>query len=322
MKFKLLTATILFSFSLSNLLAQVEQVKVRTHEIGIQTDNDSYLGQGSDQYYTNGIFIYYRQALSINNPSATRLANRVLGIELGQKMYNPQSGSVPDKEFIDRPFAAYLYAGANLNLLYKNESNLKISLQTGIIGPAALGAEAQNLIHNTFGFYTLQGWHYQVKNSFQLNFSGEYNKLLARAKWIDVSGSTYANIGTGFIGAGIGPLLRVGNFNALYNSVSTQSTASKVGLTPLHQHEVFLYYKPMYNYIGYDATVQGNIFKHTAGDEVTGTPEHSVFSQQIGVAYSGSRWVLDAGAVIHSRDVTRMVRTHKWGTVTLLYRFK
>ncbi len=30
-----------------------------SNEIGIQTDNDSYLLQGSDRYYTDGIFIYY-----------------------------------------------------------------------------------------------------------------------------------------------------------------------------------------------------------------------------------------------------------------------
>src|SRR6478609_7841281 len=99
----------------------------QTHssEIGLQSDNDSFLAQGSDRYYTNGIFIYYRHALDATKNAS--LANKVLGIEGGQKIFNAQSGGIPSVAYLDRPFAGYLYAGASLNLLYKNESNLKLS---------------------------------------------------------------------------------------------------------------------------------------------------------------------------------------------------
>src|ERR1700709_580345 len=113
-----------------------------SNEIGLQSDNDSYLAQGSDRYYTDGIYIYYRHALKINEGST--LQNKVLGFEAGQKLFNPQTGSIFYKEindprYIDRPFAAYLYVGSTLNFLYKNESNLKIGAQVGFVGPNALG---------------------------------------------------------------------------------------------------------------------------------------------------------------------------------------
>lgn len=318
MKFKAFIAAALLSLGLSPLFAQTTS---QAQEAGLQSDNDSYLGQGTDRYYTNGLFLFYRQALTIKNPASSQLANKVLGIEAGQKMFNPYSGYVPNPAEVDRPFAAYLYAGANLNLLYKNESNLKLGVQTGVIGPAALGEEAQKVIHNTFGFYDLAGWNTQIQNSFQLNLSAQYNKLLARAKWIDLSGSAYGNLGTGFTGGGVGALMRAGNFNQLFNSVSTQSTATRSGDNLLHSHELFAYYKPLFNYVGYDATIQGGLGSSKHPQEITFTPNRTLFTHEIGVAYAANRWVLNGAVTISGKQINSMRYNHQWGSVTLLYRF-
>ncbi len=299
-----------------------------TEEIGAQTDNDSYLLQGSDRYYTDGIFLYYRRALKISNSS--NLQNKVLGFEAGQKIFNPQTGSIANyagvdqPSLIDRPFAAYLYVGSTLNFLYKDESNLKIGAQIGVVGPDAYGKQVQSFVHDNFGFYHPTGWEYQVDNSFILNLSAEYNKLLARSSWIDVSLTSYANLGTGFTGAGVGPMFRLGTFNQLFNSVSTQSTAiQSAGYTRLNPHELFFYYKPQFNVVAYDATVQGSLFgTHNPNSmEITLDPERFVFSNQLGLGYSGKRFVLDAAVIFHTKDVKQMVQSHQWGTVTLLYRF-
>ena len=297
--------------------------QTRGHEFGIQTDNDSYLGQGSDRYYTNGIFFYYRKALKPSEGS--NLRNKVLGIELGQKMFNPQSGYVRDAADVDRPFAAYTYLGTTLNLLYKNESTLKLGAQLGLVGPAAGGEPVQKLIHDTFGFYTLNGWQYQIRNDVELNLSAEYNKLLARASWIDLSLASYANLGTGFTGVGAGPLIRVGNFNQLFNSVSTQSTVSAVDqISLLHKHEIFFYYKPQLNGVVYDATIQGGLFnsKDPNSLEITQTKKPFVFSQQLGVAFTTSRFTFDVAAIFHTREVKTMRHSHQWGAITGVYRFK
>jgi hypothetical protein len=309
--------TLLCLFVTLGLFAQT-----RSHEFAIQTDNDSYLGQGSDRYYTNGIFFYYRKALKADND----LQNKVLGFEIGQKMYNPQSGYVPNADFIDRPFAAYSYIGSTLNLLYKNESNLKLSAQIGLVGPAAGGEPIQKLIHNTFGFYHLNGWQYQITNDVQLNLGAEYNKLLARASWVDLSLTSYANLGNGFTGAGVGPLLRLGNFNQLFNSVSTQSTVSaqdQPGL--LHAHEIFFYYKPQVNGVLYDATIQGSLFNKNHdpnSQEVTLNKKPVIFSNQLGVAFTTSRFMFDIAAIFHTKDVEEMLRSHQWASITGAYRFK
>ena len=298
-------------------------VWAQTHssEIGLQSDNDAYLTKGADRYYTNGFFLFYRHALKTGDSSS--LGNKVLGFELGQKIFNAQSGRIPRAQYIDRPIAGYLYAGANLNLLYKNEGNLKVGAQLGVIGPASLANQAQTFIHNTFGLYPIEGWQFQIKNAVQLNLSGEYNRLLARASWIDLSLTSYANLGTGFTGAGAGPLIRIGAFNQLFNSFSTQSTAIANTTAPLHKHELFFYYKPQFNLVVYDATIQGGIFKSPAVyPEITGKIKPTVFSEEFGVAYAGSRWVFNLAVMTRSRQSQYMIVPHQWGSVTVLYRFK
>lgn len=297
-------------------------------EIGFETDDDSYLAQGSDRYYTAGTFIYFRHALKAD--SNKHLQNKVLEFSAGQKLYTPHSGSItyfglPDNpRYIDRPFAGYLYIGSSLNLLYSNESNLKLGIQAGVVGPAALGKQTQDLIHNAFGLYHPSGWEYQIDNDWELNLSAEYNRLLGRWSWADLTLTSYANLGNGLTGAGIGPMLRLGDFNQLFNSESTRSTAiHSRGFKPLNKRELFFYYKPQFNAVIYDATVQGSLFNSPSPNsmEVTQDPEHIVFSNEIGLGYSSNRIVLNAAVIFHTKDVVEMRQSHQWGSITLLYRF-
>ena len=318
MNFKLFAFSLLLGVSAMPAFSQV-----RTQEFGFQSDNDSFLAQGSDRYYTNGLFLFYRRGMEIKN--FNKIANKVLGIEIGQKIFNPISGSVPDRSYVDRPFAGYLYAGANLNLLYRDESNFKIGVQVGVIGPGAKGEAAQNVIHNTFGFYELNGWQHQIRNTPVANLSLEYNRLLARAKWIDLTAAGYANGGTAFNSLGVGPMVRLGNFNQLFNSYSTQSTATRNAIAPLHKRELFVYYKPMFNYIANDATVQGSLISSkddVTNMEITSDPKPLMLSHQVGVGFAGKRWILGFEAVFHSKDVkTQIYNTHQWGSITATYRF-
>lgn len=295
------------------------------NEVGFQSDNDSFLAQGSDRYYTNGFFLFYRHATDAKKIS-TDVANSVFGLELGQKIYNAQSGNLPDASYLDRPFAGYLYLGVSGNVLYKNETAVKLTANVGIVGPAAGGYPIQKFIHNTFGFYELNSWQYQVRNAAIVNFNLDVNKLITRGSFVDLTFTGYLNVGTGFNGAGIGPMVRLGNFNQLFQSVSTQSTASQntnPGL--LHNTEFFFYYKPQINAVLYDATAQGNIFrKHPepGTQEFVGDINHAYFGNHFGLSYASSRFVVDLSAVVNTREVKQMVKsTHQWGSVTVLYRF-
>ncbi|WP_316785451.1 lipid A deacylase LpxR family protein [Pedobacter frigiditerrae] len=314
---KKLTFAILLIFATSVCSFAQEQKS----EFGFKSDNDAYLFYGQDRYYTNGLFIYFRHATD-QKKLGEKLEKLTYEISAGQKMYNPISGYRPDPKTQDRPFAGYLYAGGNINLFYKKESILKAGLEVGTIGPDALGKEAQQLLHDIVGFYTIDGWQYQIKNELAANLSAQYTQLLHRSakKDVDFSFEGYANVGTTYSGAGAGILFRAGSINQLFNSAATNSVISNNSKTEkLVKKEIFFYAKPQINFVAYDATIQGSMFNDDS--PVTFDSKPLVFAQQLGFNYSTPRFTFDYSVLFKSKEVKSNAKAHQYGTIAMYYRF-
>jgi lipid A 3-O-deacylase len=290
-------------------------------ELGLRSDNDSYLGQGSDRYYTNGLFFNFRHALDQQNlPQG--LEKKTYEISLGQKLFNPYSGDAPDPATQDRPFAGYLYAEGAMNWFYSNESIIKASAQIGTTGKNSLGEAGQKLLHNTFGFYDIAGWDYQIKNELVLNLSGQYTKLLTRIadNAVEFSFEGYANLGTTFTGAGAALLFRTGSLNQLFNSAYTNAVIGNHAKTKaLVKREFFFYAKPQLNFVAYDATIQGSLFNNNS--PVTFSQKPLVFAQQIGADYSSQRFTVDFSVIFKTKEIKSTAKAHQWGSLGLFYRF-
>lgn len=291
------------------------------NEFGFKSDNDAYLFYGQDRYYTNGLFINFRHAAD-QQKLGKNLEKVIYEFTVGQKMYNPGSGSAPIPALHDRPFAGYLYAGSNVSLFSKNESILKFGLELGTVGSDALGKEAQELLHKIVGFYELAGWQYQIKNELAANFTAQYTKLLTRASdnKIDLSLEGYANIGTTFSGAGAGILFRTGRINQLFNSSTTNAVISNNSTNnKLVKNEFFFYAKPQINFVAYDATVQGSMFNNNS--PVVFDVKPIVFTQQIGFNYSSPRFTFDYSILFKSKEIKSVAKAHQYGTISMFYRF-
>lgn len=291
------------------------------NEFGFKSDNDSYLGFGSDRYYTNGLFINFRHAINQNKLSP-KTEKIIYEINAGQKMYNPYSGYAPNPTKQDRPFAGYLYGGFALSWFHKNESILKAEVQIGTIGPDTRAEQAQELLHKTVGFYAIDGWQYQVSDEIAINLSAQYTKRLLRAdeKDLDLSLETYGNLGNTFSGAGAGVVFRYGKINQLFNTAYTNSIISNNAKTkPFANKEFFFYAKPQLNLVAYDATLQGGMFSHTS--PITFKPQAVVFAQQIGLNYSSRRFTADFSLLFKTKEVKSSARAHQWGSVSMYYRW-
>lgn len=291
------------------------------NELGLQSDNDSYLGQGSDRYYTNGLFLNFRRAMD-QQKLKDGLEKKTYEITLGQKMFNPYSGYAPDPERQDRPFAGYLYAEGAMNWFYSDESILKVTAQVGTTGKNSLGEAGQKLLHRTFGFYDIAGWDYQIRNELTLNLSGQYTRMLARIadNALEFSFEGYGNLGTTFDGAGAGILLRTGSLNQLFNSSYYHAVVGNQSKTKaLVKREIYFYAKPQLNVVAYDATIQGSLFKDNS--PVTFGQKPVVFAQQLGVDYSSQRFTFDFGVIFKTKEIKSSARAHQWGSVSLFYRF-
>lgn len=291
------------------------------NEFGFKSDNDSYLGQGSDRYYTNGLFINFRRAMD-QQKLREGLEKKTYEITLGQKMYNPYSGYAPDPARQDRPFAGYLYAEGNMSWFYSNESIIKTTVQIGTTGKNSLAEAGQKLLHRTFGFYDTGGWDYQIKNEITLNLSAQYTRLLARVadNALEFSFEGYANAGTTFDGAGAGILFRTGSLNQLFNSAYTNAVIGNNAKTKsMVKREIFFYAKPQLNVVAYDATIQGSLFNNDS--PVTFGQKPVVFAQQLGVNYSSERFTIDYGMLFKTREIKSSARAHQWGSISMFYRF-
>lgn len=291
------------------------------NEFGFKSDNDSYLAQGSDRYYTNGLFIDYRRAMD-QSKLKDGLEKKIYEISAGQKMYNPISGYSPDPAKQDRPFAGYLYVGGALSWFRSNESVLKTSVEIGTTGPNSLAEDGQELLHNTIGFYELDGWQYQIKNEMAVNLSAQYTRLLHRASnnAIDFSFEGYANVGTTFSGAGAGILFRAGGINQLFNSAYTNAVIGNNAKTKaLVKREIFFYAKPQLNFVAYDATVQGSMFNNNS--PVTFGVKPIVFAQQIGFNFSSQRFTFDFGMLFKTKEIKSTAKAHQYGSISMFYRF-
>jgi lipid A 3-O-deacylase len=291
------------------------------NEFGFKSENDSYLAQGSDRYYTNGLFINFRRALD-QTKLKDGLEKKIYEVSVGQRMYNPISGYAPNPLTQDRPFAGYLYAGGALSWFKSNESVLKASAEIGTVGPSSLAEDGQELLHKTVGFYELAGWEYQIKDEVAINLSVQYTKLIHRLvdNAADISFEGYANAGTTFSGAGAGILLRAGSINQLFNtSYLNASIGNNAKTKSLVPREIFFYVKPQLNFVAYDATVQGSMFKNNS--PITFDVKPIVFAQQLGFNFSSQRFTVDFGVIFKTKEIESRARAHQWGAISMFYRF-
>ena len=310
--------------SISSLYAQDYK-----NQFTLTSDNDQYVNPNHDRYYTDGVALNFTHALK-HDTLHSLLAKRIIEFEFGQRIYNSYTASArrpqPDpfvfKRYdIDRPFTAYLYAGAALNLLYKNENALRLDAEIGTIGPAALGEQVQTDFHNYFGLYKARGWPYQLKNAPGINFKGDYKMLLYRNRgnWFDMAFNPTAWLGNTFTGASVGMQFRFGHFGKFYASTITNSRVSR-DASEQQTHEFYFFTAPQVNYVAYDATIEGGLGLSDKGPITFGI-YHYVYQQQFGLEFASARWSANYIAYVRTREVKSTALGDQWASISLAYRF-
>jgi hypothetical protein len=259
-----------------------------SREFSFINDNDLFVSSVNDRYYTNGMFFTYRHLVKNNNPL---LDKKIHEWQLGHLMFTPNKPTVKDITEHDRPFASFLYAGFGLKKVYKNQQIVKLQLQLGVIGPAALGESLQNFIHDIYGFDMPEGWKYQIRNAVAINANAFYTKRLTvdEDNRNDISlistlrvGTVFTDVTAGFFGRlGFNKLQKVSNSIAFNTSLNNENTNGVRGI------ESLLYYKGTLTYALYDATIQGS-FLNTSSP-VTFEINPIRFDFEIGMLFTANR---------------------------------
>lgn len=156
------------------------------------------------------------------------------------------------------------------------------SLNIGIIGQGAGGAEIQTFIHRQTGNTIPQGWHNQIRNDLILNYEASMERaLLQPMKHLLIAGTGVVRLGT-------------------YNTAATMAATVMIGrvgtsfqIAPTAHRIFYAYARPQLNLVGYDATLQGGLFNRGSPYTIaSGDLSRAVYRHQVGMVFrSGSRFL-------------------------------
>lgn len=263
-----------------------------THEFEVGTSNDVFVWHtNTDRYYSYGVHLNYRK-----RSDSTNILRRYFkhsnashqGIGVHMKAYTP--GYLEGQEdLVERPYAGWTYLEYQSSFSYIH-SAWKVGLEIGVLGPHSYVGNFQNWFHREVSRdLTIDGWDDQIGDMLGVNLRLEYvRQLLHRKQW-DLNVMIDNSIGNIFLYTEPAVLLRIGQFNAIGESVAKQNnllkhTASK---------EFFLEASARLKLSLFNATIQRNIFKNESllkQDQIN----NAIFNAHVGLVYSKPKWVLKA----------------------------
>lgn len=291
-----------------------------TVELGLITDNDLYTSSKNDQYYTNGLQLFYRYLSKKENPALIKKINE---FRIGQFMYMPRKIYVDEEEKVDRPFAGYLFGEYGNSLFYTNQSVLKKYVQIGFIGSNSFADRVQSGTHKLFHYTSFEEWDYQIKNDLGIQLYGMYSKPILHSiqnNTFDFNWQSEAKIGTVFNSLSTTVVARIGFKKLLPISDSNFYGASISRGKSLNETEFYFYMAPSFNIQFYDATIQGGLFNNDS--PVTFDIKPFRFNGEAGLRYRKNNWNLSYAFVYRGKEV----KFHRnigyfYGSIMLSYLF-
>jgi lipid A 3-O-deacylase len=293
-----------------------------TREISLVTDNDNYLLQKRDGYYTNGFYFSFQH---LNTKKKGEDAKLITRYEIGQMIFNPYKYSITDPELMDRPFAGYLFVKASRSRFFQTGANFQYGLSVGVLGSASGAEEVQRSYHKLIHIYEVRGWGYQLKNepglNLQLQYSHPLTGLLKPRQAVDLHAIGKANAGNTFTNASAGLLLRIGLMENSTQSVAWNSRLHYDQPSYLHSLELFIFYQPEAMLQIYNATLQGGLFRNDKGP-VTADIEPWLYQHRMGLMFARRRFSLALGVIHRTKEAKHMRRKENYGSILLNYRIK
>lgn len=86
-----------------------------------------------------------------------------VGIIGTQQIFTPENENLVTPDPTDRPYAGELYVGLYYQRANKHHLD-HLQLNIGMVGQSSLAENAQNMIHDAFGFDKFKGWNHQIKD--------------------------------------------------------------------------------------------------------------------------------------------------------------
>ena len=306
-----LSVTMFLFFCLAN-----GQQKTYNHQLSFTTDNDAYLLQKKDGYYTNGLF------LKLSVASKKKEHKIVTSYELGQMIFTPGSVFFYIDGGIDRPFCGYLYASYNKAIFLPNQQLVQWAVSIGTVGQNSLGQNVQQTIHKWFNFKTFKSWDTQIDNEIGVNTSAKYAKafLPLNTPLLKIIPEAEATLGTSFTNAKVGGFLCFGLMENIDNTNLFNAGIGRADGSKKTPTELFIYWHPQLVYQAYNATVQGGLFFKSAND-ITAPICSTIYTQTFGLLFAANRFTTKLEIVYLTQEAITQKLPQRYASIGVGYRF-
>ncbi len=293
------------------------QNKILTRELQVENDNDAYtLNLSRDQYYSNGVAIRYRRLLD-STRNKQGVAKVIRSYDINHRIYSPKHLFWENVEDMDRPYAGQITLSASNQYYLEKEAFIKAKLEIGWMGPSLRTGDLQYQWHKTFGMQLPLGWDYEINDAPILNTYWTYAQKIANSETLDLITESNIALGTSFTHARQELMIRFGTFKPLQHSTQYNGVLGIENKGP-GNHEFYFFLSPGFEYVVYNATIEGNL----VGKEsiYTETQEPWIFQMRAGVMAS---WTKFDFALLYYRRTkeTTEATFHKFVGIRMNQRF-
>ncbi len=302
-------------------------------------DNDfiNYWRMGSDDAYTGGIradlfFTKKRESRFFIDrilPKAGNLSNNIFQWGIMQVVYTPRDLDTSAYLSNDYAYAGGLYL---IHALNSYNARKKFSFQTeidlGVMGPASLAEESQELIHHAIGYVLPRGWQNQIKTDilFNMNFTAE-KQILGLGRFLEFTGGSKFSVGTLINAVTVYPLIRIGWMNPYFEGfISQYSNPGHPGTQHIRRFQFYVFVRPSVSWVLTNAMLEGGVFsdhqKREEGElikyQTYQTIEHMVYQTEFGAAMSFGHFSISSSQNISSMLI-RNTYDHEYGNISMYF---
>jgi hypothetical protein len=174
------------------------------------TDRNYTYGLHAAWYGEPGVMPRWAERVAYRLGGTQSNAARRLSFSAGQELYTPDALSNPRPILNDRPYAAWLFAGATISNADARHAR-SLDVRAGMIGPDAQGREVQTWWHRREHIRLPRGWKYQLANELGLRVTiDERWRPYGVQRHVDIVPHVRLTAGNVLTEAAAGATLRVG----------------------------------------------------------------------------------------------------------------
>jgi len=294
-------------------------------------DNDVFVG--TDNSYTNGMFFSWYDTAANNKPEPGFFARAMLwslpegepqltvsARTVGQVMSTPEDIDVVDPPPDDLPYAGLLFYSDTFIAVQQNHAD-KISTTIGILGPASLAEDTQDLVHQITDSEDPKGWDTQLENElvFQFARARTWRTWASDTGNMDILLGSEATLGTIQSSVGASAMFRYGR--QLHSSFGTSLLASGKTANPIATDRGwYLFAGTSFRYVFNQIFFDGNTYRDSRSIDY----DHEQVSLTAGIAYSWKdlsiTFAINDLNVIAEESREEQEELSEYGTLTVAWR--